>query len=201
VHVPAWPTDAWLTQSSARYLCNKGPWLVSHRAPESAIHRRVRIPAVGPPRLRYTARMPLHVLKLCVGVDSIRDLEEWIEDSMALFRRLGRPEEQIHTTRMVPKRMAEIVGKGSLYWVIKGQVSCRQLIADIRPFTDGEGIGRCHLVLEPKVVPVEPRPCRPFQGWRYLPEAETPADIGQRAPGLAAMPEDMRRHLAELGLL
>ncbi len=145
--------------------------------------------------------MPLHILKLAVGCDSIRDLEDWIEDSMAMMRRLGRPEEQMHTTRMVPKRMDEIIGTGSLYWVIKGQIACRERIIDIRPFTDGEGIGRCHLILEAKITPVEPRPCRPFQGWRYLTDAHKPRDLNQGMAGIAAMPEEMRRHLAELGLL
>lgn len=141
------------------------------------------------------------MLKLCVGCDSISDLENWIEETLALWRRLGRPEEQQHTTRMVPKRMAEIVGGGSLYWVIKGQVSARQRIVDIRPFTDADGIGRCHLVLEPKVVAVEPRPCRPFQGWRYLEAGDCPRDIVQGMGDVAAMPEALRRELAEMGLL
>ncbi len=145
--------------------------------------------------------MPLHILKLAVGCDSIRDLEDWIEDSVAMMRRLGRPHEQMHTTRMVPRRMDEIIGVGSLYWVIKGQIACRELITDIRPFTDSDGIGRCHIVLEPKVTPVEPRPCRPFQGWRYLKDAEKPRDFGPGMAQVADMPEDMRRHLAELGLL
>jgi hypothetical protein len=145
--------------------------------------------------------MALHLLKLCVGCDSIRDLESWIEDTMALMRRIGRPEEQMHTTRMVPKRMDELLAGGSLYWVIKGQISCRQRLIDIRPFTDGEGIGRCHLVLEPAVTPVEPRPCRPFQGWRYLEDRGRPRDIAGGGAGLGDMPEEMRRHLAELGLI
>lgn len=145
--------------------------------------------------------MALHLLKLCVGAESIRDLEEWVEEQMALMRRLGRPEEQTHTTRMVPKRVEEIVDGGSLYWVIKGQISARQRLTDIRPFTDGEGIGRCHLVMEPVVVPVEPRPFRPFQGWRYLQPKDAPRDIGQHGGDLAEMPEEMRRELAGLGLL
>lgn len=145
--------------------------------------------------------MPVHLVKLCVGCDSIRDLESWIEDTMALMRRIGRPAEQIHTTRMTPKRMGELLAGGSLYWVIKGQISCRQRLIDIRPFTDAEGIGRCHLVLEPLVTPVEPRPCRPFQGWRYLADRDRPRDLAGAQAGLSDMPEEMRRHLAELGLL
>lgn len=145
--------------------------------------------------------MPLHLLKLCVGCDSISDLEEWIEENQALHRRLGRPYEQTHTTRMVPKRLAEIAGNGSLFWVIKGQVSCRQRIVTIRPFTDADGIGRCHLVLEPVVTPVRPRPCRPFQGWRYLPHADAPPDLDSGGGEMAEMPEGLRRELADLGLL
>jgi hypothetical protein len=147
------------------------------------------------------ASPPLHLLKLCVGADSIRDLEDWIEENRIAHGRMGRVYEQAHTTRMVPKRMAEIIGQGSLYWVIKGQVSARQRILDIRPFTDGEGIGRCHLVMEQVVVPVEPRPFRPFQGWRYLAATDAPRDLGQRGEDAAAMPEELRRELAGLGLL
>jgi len=146
--------------------------------------------------------MALHLLKLCVGAESISDLESWIEETRAHMTRLGRPYEQAHTTRMVPKRAPEILAGGSLYWVIKGQVAARQKIEDIRPFKDAEGIGRCHLVLKPQVVPVEPRPCRPFQGWRYLEAKDAPSDLSREAAaGIADMPEAMRRELAQLGLL
>jgi hypothetical protein len=145
--------------------------------------------------------MTLHLLKLCVGCDSIQDLEEWIEENRALHRRLKRPYEQTHTTRMVPKRAEEILDGGSLFWVIRGQVACRQSLIAIRPFTDAEGIGRCHLVLEPTVVPVEPRPYRPFQGWRYLDAKDAPRDLGQASGEVGEMPESLRRELAELGLI
>lgn len=145
--------------------------------------------------------MSLHLIKLCVGCDSIADLEEWIEENRAHHRRLGRDYEQTHTTRMVPKRVEELLDGGSLFWVIRGQVACRQALLDIRPFTDADGIGRCRLVLEPKVIPVAPRPFRPFQGWRYLDPKDAPRDIDPQAGDIATMPEDLRRELAELGLL
>jgi len=145
--------------------------------------------------------MTLHLIKLCVGCDSITDLEVWIEENRTHHRRLGRDYEQTHTTRMVPKRLEELLQGGSLFWVIRGHVACRQALLDIRPFTDADGIGRCRLVLEPKVIPVEPRPYRPFQGWRYLSIKDAPRDIDARAGDLAAMPEGMRRELADLGLL
>jgi hypothetical protein len=145
--------------------------------------------------------MTLHLVKLCVGCESIQDLEEWIEENRALHRRLKRPYEQTHTTRMVPKRAGEILDGGSLFWVIRGQVACRQSLIAIRPFTDADGIGRCHLVLEPTVVPVEPRPYRPFQGWRYLEAKDAPRDLGRASGEVGEMPESLRRELAELGLI
>ena len=112
--------------------------------------------------------MPLHLIKLCVGADSVRDLEDWIKQRLKEKRKRGEKPEHIHRTRMVPKRAEELVDGGSLYWVIRGEIACRQRIRDIRPFRDKEGIGRCGLVLDPKVVLVAPRPFRAFQGWRYL---------------------------------
>jgi hypothetical protein len=141
------------------------------------------------------------MLKLCVGCDSIDDLEDWIREKRRRLGPDGRPDEHVHTTRMVPKRAEELLDGGSLFWVIKGQLSCRQRLVAVRPFTDGEGIGRCQLVLEPVVVAVSRRPYRPFQGWRYLDPDSAPSDLGEEARGLAAMPEPLRRELVELGLL
>ena len=144
-------------------------------------------------------RVTLHLIKLCVGVDTVQELEDWIVEKRRKTR--GKKTEHIHTTRMVPKRADEITGGGSLYWVIRGQVACRQRVLAVRPFVDKGGIGRCRIVLEPKVTPVEPRPWRAFQGWRYLPEKDAPRDLTRVGPGLRAMPEEMRRELRELGLL
>ena len=85
--------------------------------------------------------------------------------------------------------------------MIKGQVAARQILREIRPFTDPDGISRCHLVLEPAVIPVMPRPCRPFQGWRYLKAEDAPRDLGEDGGDLVDMPEDLRRELRDLGLL
>ena len=95
----------------------------------------------------------------------------------------------------------EIAGAGSLFWVIRGQVMCRQRVLAVRPFVDKGGVGRCRIGLEPKVTPVEPRPWRAFQGWRYLETKDAPRDLTRIAPGLRKMPEEMRRELRELGLL
>jgi hypothetical protein len=145
--------------------------------------------------------MPLHLIKLCVGCDSVADLKDWIKQKLNEKKRRGQKPEHIHTTRMVPKRAEELVDGGSLFWVIKGQVMCRERILDVRPFTDKDGIGRCRLVLDGKVVLVEPRLRGAFQGWRYLEDKEAPRDLSRAAPGASRMPEAMRRELRELGLL
>lgn len=145
--------------------------------------------------------MALHLVKLCVGCDSIEDLAAWIDFRLAEMRATGHVPEQLHTTRMVPKRVDELLDGGSLYWVIKGKVQCRQRLVDIRPFTDDQGIGRCHFVLEPRIIPTEWQPRRAFQGWRYLTESEAPADEASGKSGRAALPAELRQELAELGLL
>ena len=145
--------------------------------------------------------MPLHMLKLCVGADSIADLEDWVAERAAERGRAGAAPRSQHVTRMVPKRLAELVEGGSLYWVIKGQIAARQLLLDIEPFVDGDGIGRCRLWLDPDVVHVSPRPYRAFQGWRYLQAKDAPADLRGATAGFAAMSEELRRTLGELGLL
>jgi hypothetical protein len=145
--------------------------------------------------------VPIHLLKLCVGCDSIEDLEDWILEKRRRSGSAASGAEHIHTTRMVPKRADELIDGGSLYWVIKGQLACRQRLLAVRPFKDGEGIGRCQLVLEPIVVPVSPRPYRPFQGWRYLDPKDAPVDLGAEMAGMVALPETLRRELVDLGLL
>lgn len=145
--------------------------------------------------------MPLHLIKLCVGADSIKDLEDWIEMKARERKRKRQAPEHIHTTRMAPKRGDELLAGGSLYWVIRGEIACRQPLLDIRTYVDKEGIGRCQLVLDPKVVPVEPRPFRAFQGWRYFKPADAPPDVTRSGKGAAALPEPLRRELRDLGLL
>ncbi len=141
----------------------------------------------------------LHLIKLCVGCDSVKDLEDWIKRK--LKGRRGGARVRHHTTRMVPKRADDIVDGGSLYWVIRGQIMCRERILDITPFVDPEGVGRCHIALDCKPVLVEPRPYRAFQGWRYLETKDAPRDLDRAAPGARDMPEELRRELRSLGLL
>lgn len=130
--------------------------------------------------------MPLHMIKLCVGVSDV----EWLE------RRARGGQPLVVHTRMTPKRAAEIEDGGSLYWVIKGAVLCRQPILDIA--THGEGrTSRCEITLEPQVIRTAPLARRAFQGWRYLEAKEAPADLSSAEA--ADLPPELVRQLRELG--
>ena len=137
--------------------------------------------------------MTLNLIKLCVGAESVEDLQDWVD------RRMRLNGEQVHTTRMQPKRADEIIGEGSLYWVIKGTILCRQRLIGVRPFTDAEGIARCDLILEPVIVRVQPRRRGPFQGWRYFESKDAPPDLDTGVT--KGMPPELAKELAELGLL
>jgi hypothetical protein len=142
--------------------------------------------------------MPLNLIKLAVGAESVEDLQNWYRERLKQRRAAGEPAEIGHITRMVPKR-TEVTEGGSLYWVIKGFVQVRMRLLEIRPFVDAEGIGRCRLILDQKLVETEWQPRRPFQGWRYLRQEDAPRDLKDSTE--RDMPAKLRAELAELGLL
>ncbi len=146
--------------------------------------------------------MTLHLIKLSVGSESVESLRLWQGIRLAEKRKKGDVPELFHTTRMAPTRRGEILNTGgSIYWVIRGLIQARQRLTDIRPFKDDQGVKRCHLVLDPVLVPTVPRRSRPFQGWRYYAAGDAPVDLDERAGIDAAMPPEMQRQLAELGLI
>jgi hypothetical protein len=102
---------------------------------------------------------------------------------------------------MVPKRIPDLLEGGSIYWVIKRQIRVRQQILDVEDFVDGQGIRRCHLVLDPELVHTRLMARRPFQGWRYLQPSDAPPDMPSNIEVDEDMPETLRSELAEMGLL
>jgi hypothetical protein len=147
--------------------------------------------------------MSLHLIKLCVGCDSIEDLAEWQAERLRQRRRDGEKKPRLfHRTFQTPKRREELLADGSLYWVIKGLVQVRQPLLDITEGTKEDGTPCCLLILKNELVPVRPTPRRAFQGWRYLDPDEAPEDLKRGAAGgIVAMPPKLRKQLAELGLL
>ena len=53
--------------------------------------------------------MALNLVKLCVGCSAIEELAAWIDFRLDERRRAGLSAEQFHTTRMVPKRVEELL--------------------------------------------------------------------------------------------
>lgn len=143
--------------------------------------------------------MPLHIIKLCVGCDSLAELADWQKKRLKEKRTKGQKQELVHATRMTPKRKEEILDGGSLYWVIKGQIAARQKLLAFREVKKN-GIPHCGLVYDKELVPVVARPRRAFQGWRYLEDKDAPPDI-VRTKGAETLPESLQRELAALGLL
>lgn len=138
----------------------------------------------------------INILKLCVGAERVEDLIDWQESPRAKGPD-GLPR---HVTRMWPKREAEVLNGGSLYWVFKGVVLARQRILRFDPVDRGDGIERCGLVLEPEIHRTEAVPKRPFQGWRYLTVEDAPRDLPKGRRAAESLPPRLEAALAEIGV-
>ncbi|NKX44144.1 DUF1489 domain-containing protein [Roseibacterium sp. KMU-115] len=139
----------------------------------------------------------MHLIKLCVGAERVEDLTDW----QATARAKGPDGLPRHVTRMWPKRAEEVLAGGSLYWVFKGLVLCRQRILRLDEVVGGDGIPRCGIVLDPAVTRVAATPKRPFQGWRYLSPEDAPRDLPQGREEEETLPPALQTALAEIGVL
>ena len=139
----------------------------------------------------------LHLIKLSVGTDSVDSLIEWQEGRKSLHAD-GLPR---HVTRMWPKRAAEILEGGSVYWVIQGFIQCRQRILRFDEVIREDGIRRCAFVLDPQPVRTSVVPKRPFQGWRYLNPADAPVDLKGNRQDQDVLPPTLSAALADIGVL
>lgn len=139
----------------------------------------------------------IHLVKLCVGAEKVEDLLDW----QATARAKGPDGLPRHVTRMWPKRSDQLLDGGSLYWVFKGLVLCRQPIVRLDPVDRGDGINRCGIVLDPEVTRVAATPKRPFQGWRYLQPSDAPRDLRKGRATQEPLPPQLENALAEIGVL
>ena len=133
--------------------------------------------------------MPIHLIKLCVGCDTVEELVDW-------RREQGSPDPWIMRTRQTPKRAGELTEGGSLYRVFKGFVLCRQRILAVETVGAGPA-SRCEVTLDAEIVLTLPTPRRAFQGWRYLDHKEAPGDLMGFSEGAA--PPELARRLREIG--
>ena len=143
----------------------------------------------------------LNLIKLCVGAESADDQRAWIEMRIAERRAAGLDPRSRHVTRMWPKRAEELLEGGSLYWVIKGVLQARQKIEDLQEVIGEDGIRRCAIIMSPKLILTEPRPRRPFQGWRYLDAKDAPPDLRNQDPSAANLPPELALALDGLGVV
>lgn len=142
--------------------------------------------------------MPLHLIKLAVGINDLDHLAE-VQNRRATLVDGGTLIPL--RTRRLPKRGAEILEGGSLYWVIKGSVAAHQRILAIDTATDEEGESCCILQLAGERVPTVPTLHRPFQGWRYLAPEKAPRDLSESGGGGEPLPAHLAAELRALGLL
>jgi hypothetical protein len=136
-------------------------------------------------------------VKLSAGTDSVEELAAW----QASRRAKGPDGLPRHVTRMWPKREAELLDGGSVYWVIRGLIQCRQRLLRLDAVDGADGIRRCALVLEPELLRTRPAPRRAFQGWRYLASGDSPADLPPGRAEEEALPPGMSAALAEIGVI
>lgn len=139
----------------------------------------------------------LNIVKLSVGSETIADLQAW-QDSAAARGSDGLPR---HVTRMWPRRQDEVLAGGSIYWVIARLIQCRQRILRFDEVIGSDGIRRCAFVLEQELLQTRPTPKRPFQGWRYLKDTETPADLKTSAETGPELPPHLAKELADIGVI
>ena len=145
--------------------------------------------------------MTWHLLKLCVGINSVGHLRARQRLRLKARAAAGEPPYLTHLTRHMPRRAAELLDGGSLYWVIRGQIRARQRLIGIEPLYDSAGGRRCELRLDPEVVRTVPRPQRPHQGWRYFDPADAPPDYTAADGPAGELPPDTVAELRALGLL
>jgi len=145
--------------------------------------------------------MTVNLIKMSVGVEDVRHLERIQAKRLADAERRGVAPELMHITRHTPRRAAEILRGGSIFWVIKRLIRVRQRIADIRQVEGKEGRKSCALVLEPGLIRTEIRSFRAFQGWRYFAVEDAPPDLPASIAENDEVPAEMAAELRGLGLL
>ena len=137
--------------------------------------------------------MPLHMTKIAFSAASTADLRHWLESHADAP---GTGGEARLTTRYLPKRHDEMIG-GSLYWIFEHALVGRSRILGFEQREDG----RWHIRLAPELVAVHTKPKRAHQGWRYLADADAPADLAAGEDPGDVLPPRLIGELAKLGLV
>jgi hypothetical protein len=144
----------------------------------------------------------VNLIKLCVGVDSVEDLADSQTRRLKTMHENGEKNPELrHVTRNTPRRAAEVLDGGSLYWVIRRVIQVRQRITGLEKVEREDGKPACAIMLAPELIRTHPRSFRPFQGWRYFPTSDVPADLPPDFDIKGAIPVEMADELRTLGLI
>ena len=139
----------------------------------------------------------INLVKVCVGISSVANLIER-QQSRIDSGQYKTPE---HITRMHPRRTNELLNGGSIYWIINGFIKARQSILALESRKGLDGIYRCAIVMNQKIVRTQQMRRRPFQGWRYLPPENSPADINDTLINGDTLPIEIAIEIDKIGVI
>ena len=143
--------------------------------------------------------MVLHLIKLAVGVEDLAHMKK-VQAARRKQRRQSPRSPHWVYTRNTPRRSEELLDGGSLYWVVRGVIRCRQeLVGFDDDFDREEARKYCRIKVKRTLVRTAPLACRAFQGWRYLEPGRAPPDLSHG--DTSDMPVEMAAELKRLGLL
>lgn len=143
--------------------------------------------------------MSVHLLKPALGIQdlyefAVRQKARWMDHD-------GRLVYPVWTSRK-PQRAEELLDGGSLYWIVKKQILCRQAVLDIIPYQQEGDEKPSYLILcSPDLVRTQSVKKKPFQGWRYLEAENAPADQGVLRVDDQPPPPALEKILREAGLI
>ena len=141
----------------------------------------------------------VNLIKLCVGAQNVSDLYNWQKNRIIYQKNLKNPA-TFFITRMRPKREAEILNGGSIFWVFKGLILARQKIIGFDNFMSEDNISRCKVILDRKIILTDAYHKKPFQGWRYFSQQEAPKDREIYSNEKTQLPLKIEKELSELGI-
>ena len=141
----------------------------------------------------------LHLIKLAVGVDDLAHMKK-VQAARRKQRRQSPRSPHWVYTRNTPRRTEELLDGGSLYWVVRGVIRCRQeLVGFDDDFDREEARKYCRIKVKRTLIRTAPQACKAFQGWRYLEPDRAPPDLSHG--DTSDMPAEMAAELKRLGLL
>ncbi len=142
--------------------------------------------------------MPVHILKPALRVQDLYEFQKRQKQWHTTYR--GAPAFPVWTSRK-PSRVDEMLASGSVYWIIKKMVLCRQAIIGLEQIQEEDEKPSYLIFCETDLVRTQALERKPFQGWRYLEASSAPKDIGPLGGADDDVPAELEQDLRAAGLL